>query len=103
MTMTQLLGVHLVGFTGSALIVTGVMMRQVAWLRAFALVGSLTFVGYGILLGAWPIVLTNVITTSLHGYHLRTNIAARLRLALKRQATDVTVPANPDIWTSGAH
>ena len=101
--MTQLLGVHLVGFAGSALIVTGVMMRRVAWLRAFALAGSLTFVGYGVLLGAWPIVLTNVITTSLHGYHLRTNITARLRLALKRHATDVTVPAHSGIWTSGSN
>ncbi len=101
--MTQLLGVHLVGFLGSALIVTGVMMRRVQWLRAFALAGSMTFVVYGVLLGAWPIVLTNVITTSLHGYHLRTHIKVRLRLALKRHATDVTVPGHPDIWTSGVH
>ena len=101
--MTQLLGVHLVGFAGSALIVTGVMMRTVTWLRAFALAGSLTFVVYGILLGAWPIVLTNVITTSLHGYHLRPHIKNRLRLALKRHATDVTVPAHSGIWASEAH
>ena len=65
--------VHLVGFVGSALIVTGVMMRSVAWLRVFALAGSVTFIVYGTLLGAWPVVVTNVTTTSVHLYHLRSH------------------------------
>ena len=64
--------VHLLGFGGSALIVLAVTMRSVVWLRSFGLIGSATFVAYGIALGAWPIVITNVVTTSIHLFHLRT-------------------------------
>lgn len=79
--MTQPIAVQLLGFAGSGLIVTGVMMRPVAWLRAFALAGSVAFIVYGVLLGAWPIVLTNVTTTSLHAYHLRAHAQTRRRFA----------------------
>ena len=73
--------VQLLGFAGSALIVTGVMMRPVTWLRAFGLAGASTFIVYGILLGAWPVVLTNVATASLHVYHLRAQSITRRQLA----------------------
>lgn len=73
--------VHLLGFAGSALIVTGVMMRPVIWLRAFGLAGASTFIVYGILLGAWPVVVTNVATAGLHVFHLRARRADRQRPA----------------------
>jgi hypothetical protein len=65
-TMTQLLG-----FTASALVISASTMRSVAWLRAFGLIGSMTFITYGIALTAWPIVATNVVTTAVHLHRLR--------------------------------
>jgi uncharacterized membrane protein len=70
--------IHLLGFSGSALIIVSVTMRSLAWLRAFALAGSLAFVVYGSLMAAWPVVVTNALTTTVHFYHLRT-------LAVRRQ------------------
>ena len=93
--MTQPLAVQLLGFAGSALIITGVMMRPVTWLRSFALVGSLTFVVYGILISAWPIVLTNITTTTLHAFHLRAHDQTRRRFAAaERCAADGDIRAD---------
>ncbi len=64
--MTQLLG-----FTASALVISASTMRSIAWLRAFGLIGSVTFITYGIALTAWPIVATNVVTTAVHLHRLR--------------------------------
>lgn len=63
--------VHVLGFLGSGFIITSATMRRVVWLRTFGMLGSLTFIAYGVLLGAWPVVLTNVMTTSLHLLRLR--------------------------------
>ena len=95
--------VHLLGFTGSALVVTGVMMRRVAWLRTFALAGSLTFIAYGTLLAAWPVVLTNVTTTGLHLYHLRSHLQTRRRLAAAESSpATATGTARLRVWATGA-
>jgi hypothetical protein len=64
--MTQLLG-----FTASALVISSSTMRSIAWLRAFGLIGSMTFITYGIALAAWPIVATNIVTTAVHLHRLR--------------------------------
>ena len=63
--------VHLVGFGGSALIILAVMMRSVVWLRLFAFAGSVAFIVYGAALGAWPVVVTNGFTTTIHLVQLR--------------------------------
>ncbi len=63
--------VHFLGFGGSALIITAVMMRSVLWLRLFAFVGSVAFIAYGVVLGAWPVVVTNGFTTTIHLVQLR--------------------------------
>ncbi len=61
----------ILGFTASALVITSVTMRSVAWLRVLALIGSMTFISYGIALTAWPIVATNLVTTVIHLHRLR--------------------------------
>ena len=74
--------VHLVGFTGSALIVMSVTMTTLTRLRVVGLAGGLAFVAYGVLLGAWPVVVTNAVTASINIFHLRT--LARERPKLRR-------------------
>ena len=39
-------------------------------LRLIALMGSGVFVVYGLVLPAWPVAVTNIVTTSVHVYHL---------------------------------
>lgn len=52
-------GVELVGYLASALVVASLAMTSVVRLRAISLVGSITFVAYGILIDSVPIVITN--------------------------------------------
>ena len=78
--MTQLLG-----FTASALVISSSTMRFIAWLRTFGLIGSITFITYGIALTAWPIVATNVVTTVVHLHRLRS-------MADGRSMTDADEP-----------
>ncbi len=62
--------VEIMGFVGSALIITSLAMRSMGWLRLVGLAGAVTFIMYGLSLGAWPVVATNTATATLHIYHL---------------------------------
>ena len=62
--------VSAIGFSASALIVTSLTMRSVLKLRLIGLAGALTFITYGLLLGAWPVVVTNCTTAGIQIYHL---------------------------------
>lgn len=64
--------IDLVGIAGSALIVGSLMARSTCQLRVLGLVGAITYIAYGLLLGAWPVVATNTVTLSIHGFHLST-------------------------------
>lgn len=63
--------VQLLGFAGSALIIASITMRSVLRLRVIGLIGAITFTAYGVVLDAWPVVVTNLVTTSIHLYHLQ--------------------------------
>ncbi len=63
--------VEIMGFVGSALIITSLAMRSMGWLRLVGLAGAVTFIMYGLSLGAWPVVATNTVTFSIHIYQLR--------------------------------
>jgi hypothetical protein len=86
--------VHLLGFAGSALIVMSVTMRSVAWLRCFGLAGSVMFMIYGALLEAWPVVVTNAVTTTIHLYQLRRLMNAPDRVVRRsRDRSNGTAPS----------
>jgi len=51
--------VELVGYLGSALVVTSLLMTRILRLRVIGLMGSTTFLIYGILIGSVPIIITN--------------------------------------------
>ena len=61
----------LIGYLGSAFVVTSLAMRSILKLRLIGLAGAITFVTYGYLIGAWPIVWTNVVILLIHLHFLR--------------------------------
>ncbi len=67
--------VDLLGFAGSGLIVLSLTMKSIVRLRIVGLAGAMIFVSYGLLLGAWPVVVTNIVTLSFHIFRLRGAIA----------------------------
>ena len=62
--------VTLIGYLGSALIVTSLAMRSILKLRWIGLAGACAFVAYGYLIGAWPIVWTNAVIVLIHLHFL---------------------------------
>lgn len=61
----------LIGYLGSALVVTSLAMRSILRLRIIGLGGAITFLVYGYLIGAWPIVWTNAVIVLIHTHFLR--------------------------------
>jgi hypothetical protein len=62
---------ELIGYVASALVVTSLTMRSVVRLRTISLVGSSTFVVYGLLIGSIPIVATNASIAAINVWFLR--------------------------------
>jgi hypothetical protein len=61
----------LIGYLGSAFVVTSLAMRSILKLRLIGLAGAITFVVYGYLIDAWPVVWTNVVIILIHLHFLR--------------------------------
>lgn len=51
--------IELIGYLASALVVLSLAMTSVVRLRIISLVGSITFVVYGVLIGSIPVIITN--------------------------------------------
>lgn len=81
---------QLLGFVGSTLIVVSLTMRSIIRLRIIGLLGAAAFIGYGFALQAWPVVATNVVTSSIHLYHLRSLV--KEQLAGRERASAVVEP-----------
>lgn len=62
--------IELLGFAGSGLIITSLMMRSIHHLRIVGIIGAATFIIYGCMLQAWPVVTTNCITLLINAVHL---------------------------------
>lgn len=62
---------ELVGYLASFLVVLSLVMASVLRLRIIGFAGALVFSTYGLLIGAIPVVVTNVAIILVHGYHLR--------------------------------
>ncbi|HEX2059689.1 MAG TPA: hypothetical protein VHK90_03030 [Thermoanaerobaculia bacterium] len=63
MTNTSL---QLLGYAASALIVTSMLMRSIVRLRLINLAGAATFSVYGFLIGAYPVGILNLLTTTIN-------------------------------------
>lgn len=64
--------IDLVGLAGSALVVGSLTVESLYRLRVMGLAGAAAYVAYGLLLGAWPVVATNLVTLGIHVVRLRT-------------------------------
>lgn len=58
------------GYLGTALVIISMMMSNITKLRLFNICGAVISAIYSIIIGAWPIVLLNVVLTLIHIYHL---------------------------------
>ncbi|HYO75832.1 MAG TPA: GNAT family N-acetyltransferase, partial [Thermoanaerobaculia bacterium] len=57
---------QLLGYAGSILIATSLLMRSIVRLRAINLAGAATFCVYGLLIGAYPVALLNAMTVTIN-------------------------------------
>lgn len=62
--------VEFVGYAASLLIVLSLAMRSIVKLRVLSLTGGVVFTLYGILIGAWPVVITNVAVSLVNVWQL---------------------------------
>lgn len=68
---------ELIGYLASALVVTSLSMASVVRLRMFSLAGSVTFMTYGFLIEAVPIIVTNVAIAALNVWFLSRELGGR--------------------------
>ena len=59
LALTQM--IEAVGYLGSALVVVSLLMTRILRLRVIGLIGSATFLIYGMLIGSIPIMITNLV------------------------------------------
>lgn len=62
--------VEIIGYVASVLIIASLAMTSVVRLRTLSLLGSVAYVVYGVALGAWPIVIANVIIAGLNIWNI---------------------------------
>lgn len=67
--------VELVGYLASALVVLSLTMRSIVRLRVLSTVGGMVFTAYGLMIGSWPIVLTNTAVALVNIWNLRRELA----------------------------
>lgn len=68
---------EIIGYLASAVIVTSLTMTSVLKLRIIGLVGAFSFGLYGVLIGAVPVIITNVVIMGVHGFYLREMIGMK--------------------------
>ena len=62
--------VELIGYAGSALVAVSLLMRSILRLRFLNLMGALLFLVYGVIIGAVPVIVLNLLTASANIYYL---------------------------------
>ncbi len=69
--MTAATVYEILGFLASGLIVISITQKSIFRLRVVGLCGSLTFLTYGLLISAYPIVVVNAAATAIHLWYLK--------------------------------
>jgi len=67
----------MIGYLGSGLVATGLMMSSIIKLRFFSLGGAVCFVIYGLLIRAYPVAMLNALIILIHLYHLHDAFTAK--------------------------
>lgn len=81
--------IEIIGYVASILIVASLAMTSVLKLRTLSLAGSIAYVVYGVLLGAWPIVIANGIIAVLNIWNIHRELTSRDGLGVSPIGTDV--------------
>ena len=61
---------ELIGYAGSVLVAISLMMKSLLKLRVINLIGALFFTVYGLLIGAAPVVILNILILGVNTYYL---------------------------------
>lgn len=62
--------VQLIGYAGSVLVVLSFTMRRIVPLRLVSVGGAVITAVYGLLISAWPVLITNLVIVCIHAWHL---------------------------------
>jgi hypothetical protein len=62
--------IEAIGYLGSALVVVSLLMTRILRLRIIGLMGSATFLVYGLLIGSIPIIFTNIVIVIINATFL---------------------------------
>jgi len=66
---------EVIGWIASGLVVVALMATSIVRLRLVGFAASIAFIAYGVLIEAWPIVITNIVVALIHLWHLRVLLA----------------------------
>src|SRR5688500_14970213 len=66
---TQML-YEIIGYIASGLVALSLSMKRILYLRIVNLVGAITFAIYGLLIGAYPVVIVNILIVMINLYFL---------------------------------
>ncbi len=69
-TILNIPTVEIIGYTGTLLVLTSFLMKDMKKLRIGNIIGSSTFILYGTLLHSIPIIITNVSIVLINAYYL---------------------------------
>ena len=69
--MSSTITYEIVGWIGSALVIASLTQRSILKLRLIGIGAAASFLVYGILIGAYPLVIVNVVVIGVHLYFLR--------------------------------
>lgn len=67
--------IDVLGYVASVLVVVSLAMKSVVKLRTLSLVGGIVFTVYGVLIGSWPVAVTNAAVALVNIWHLRRELS----------------------------
>ena len=62
--------VELIGYAGSVFVVLSFTMRRIVPLRFVSVAGAIITAVYGLMIHAWPVLITNLIIVCIHAWYL---------------------------------
>lgn len=80
--------IEIIGYVASILIIASLAMTSVVRLRILSLLGSIAYIVYGVALGAWPIVIANVVIAGLNIWNIYRVLTSKQGLGVSPIALD---------------
>jgi len=76
-------GIELIGYFGTVATVATYSMKNIVPLRIAGIASSFCFITYAVILGIWPMLLTELIILPINCYRLYETLHAEGRLVMK--------------------